>query len=256
MSVIRAVRVCTWAGCALAMVACSESNGIGSEAGSSEAGSSDAGDSPLNDSGAMATAFGVITGTCSVLDAELTDSLSVLYENQIEFDIEFNSSTHLSLLSDGSQEILEEGTAGGSSEYSEAIAFEMLARCESAELLKSETEIEYDGEGKKTDMLVSVGGIRIGVSVVRAMSFPRNSGFSVDRARELIEDKLDDILLSTAHVSAVDVWEKQILFVVADTAEHQSDVMRAYGMIAESTRADTIVIVTLTTGADDFIYSN
>ena len=39
--------------------------------------------------------------------------------------------------------------------YSEVFAYEWLARCEQATLLKTETEIVYDVVGKKADILVA-----------------------------------------------------------------------------------------------------
>jgi hypothetical protein len=73
-------------------------------------------------------------------------------------------------VSAGAQEILAEGTAGGSSGYSEAFAFEVLHRCEGAELIKSETEIVYDTPGALTDILVRIDGMPVGVSVTRVVT--------------------------------------------------------------------------------------
>ena len=117
-------------------------------------------------------------------------------------------------LSAGGQEIFDDGNAGGSSIYSEMFAFEMLFQCESAQLLKTETEILYDTSGPLTDMLVSFGGTKIGVSVTRAIKFPFDQPLSVAEATTRLEDKLADINTSSMNVNAADAWEKQILYVV------------------------------------------
>jgi hypothetical protein len=71
----------------------------------------------------------------------------------------------------GGRTLVETPNAGGSSGYSEVFAFEQLAACEMAGLLKTETQIVYDTAGKITDILVTIDGKKIGVSVVRAVQF-------------------------------------------------------------------------------------
>ena len=56
---------------------------------------------------------------------------------------------------------------------SETFAMEVLARCDGAELIKTETEIGYDPpSSKKTDLLVSFDDVRIGVSVTERSYSP------------------------------------------------------------------------------------
>ena len=69
---------------------------------------------------------------------------------------------------------------------SEAFAYEQLARCELAELLHTETEIVYDTPGKITDLEVTIDAHKIGVSVVRAMTFPFGDPYTVDAATEIM----------------------------------------------------------------------
>ena len=69
-------------------------------------------------------------------------------------------------------------------------------------LLKTETEIVYtDISGKKTDLLVTIGGIKWGVSVTRAVGFPRDDPYTVERAGQLLEQKLSGVIASTANVT-------------------------------------------------------
>ncbi len=101
---------------------------------------------------------------------------------------------------------------------------------------------------------MNIDGYKIGVSVTRAYAFPPGSTFSVTQAQNLLDGKLSDILLSSANVAAADAWQKQILHVLAYNDQHKDALAQAYPMIPANTRADTIVMVTVTHGDDAFIY--
>jgi hypothetical protein len=205
--------------------------------------------------GAAPDFYGLISGTCGTID--LTDIQSPdaqIVDN--ELDLTGRPAFDPSLLTEGGQAIYDAGNLGGSSLYSEIFAFEVLNRCEGAAFEKSEGEIVYAIEGKKTDILVSFEGEKVGVSVVRAVSFPEGSPYPESQAKTVIEGKLADILLSSANVAPVDAWQKQILAVVAQTPEHAASVEAAWQTIDPAIRADTIVYVTVTEGDDDFIYYN
>jgi hypothetical protein len=150
--------------------------------------------------------------------------------------------------------VLTDGNAGGSSLESEIFAYEVLARCEGASLLKTETEVVYDTAGKITDLLVDIDGLKIGVSVTRAVAFPFESAYTVEQAETLLTGKLADILESSANVSAADAWTKQILHVIAYAEGHAASLETALANIDDAIVADTIVYVTITDGDDAFIY--
>lgn len=200
-------------------------------------------------------AVGVVTGECGELDdTELLSDSSFHFRNAIDLGTMFGPSQEMRL-SDGAREILAEGTAGGSSGLSEAFAFEVLHRCEGAALVKTETEIVYDPAGSdKTDILVEIDGHRIGVSVTRAVGFPFDAPYLVDRAQMLLERKLMSILESTMNVVAADAWIKQILHVIAYAPMHADSIVAAWALIDPSLRADTILYVTVTDGDDAPIY--
>jgi hypothetical protein len=130
-----------------------------------------------------------------------------------------------------------------------------LHRCEGAVLVKTETEVLYDPVGSdKTDILVEIDGHRIGVSVTRAVAFPFDSPYPVDRAQMLLERKLTSILESSMNVVATDAWVKQILHVIAYAPMHADSIRAAWDLIDPAIRADTILLVTVTDGDDAFIY--
>lgn len=199
--------------------------------------------------------YGALSGTCG--DIDLDDILSPdpeIVPNALDFSA--RPAFDVSLLSPGGQEMYADGNLGGSSLYSEIFAYEVLYRCEDAAFLKSEGEIVYATEGKKTDLLVAIDGEKVGVSVVRAMSFPKGNPYPVMQAYSVLEGKLADIQQSSANVDPQDAWKKQILAVVAQTPEHADAIQQAYAMVDPGTKADTIVVVTVTEGNDDFIYYN
>jgi hypothetical protein len=219
---------------------------LAADAGLADAALPDAGGLPLD-------GFGALSGDCDILDDELTAAEPSLFMSAIDFSVAFGDGDG-HLLTEGGQVILAAGNAGGSSLYSEIFAFELLARCELAPLLKTEIDVDYDQPGAITDLLVEVDGEKIGVSVTRAVAFPFDDPYPAERAQELLETKLADILESSANVSAADRWQKQILAVVAYGPEHAGALTAALGRLDPELRADTIVWILVTHGADDFIY--
>jgi hypothetical protein len=194
---------------------------------------------------------------CGVLnDPELTGVTPLLVKDAMTFSRRYNDPADRPLLTPGGRTIAETPNAGGSSIYSEVFAFEQLAGCEMAGLLKTETQIVYDTAGKITDILVEVDGHKIGVSVTRAVQFPFGSPYTLSNATTLIQRKLEDIQLSSMNVSAQDKWTKQILAVLAYDDQHVDIVEQAWTAMSASVKADTVVVVTATHGDDAFIYTN
>ncbi len=197
--------------------------------------------------------FGDITGQCGVLDdTEWNTAAPFLFRNDIDFGTQtFDASA----LTPGGQEIWVEGNLGGSSIHSEIFAYEVLARCELAELLKTEGQIEYtDDGGKKTDLLVKIDGRKVGVSVTRAFHYPPSDPYTLTEATDLLTQKLDDILLSAANAKPVDAWERSVLSVIAYDADYADAIETAFSGLDASVVEETILIVTVTDGTDDYIY--
>ena len=199
--------------------------------------------------------FGTISGECGVLDDELTATQPSYVENHIDFANDPYDEVDSAKLTDGGREIIADGNAGGNSLLSEVFAYEVLHRCELADLLETETEITYqDPQGKITDLLVEADGLKIGVSVTRAIAWPFDDPYTVAQAKSLLEDKLNDVQASSANVAPSDAWTKQILHVVAYTQQHEDSVETAWGQLDAEVRADTVVVVTVTDGQDGFLY--
>jgi len=237
---------------ALALIGCSEPSGSPAP---------DAGASPdavaLDALDASPSGFGTLSGMCGVLaQMQLTGSTPELFTTTFTFARAYMDPADRGLLTPGGRRLAETPNAGGSSGLSEVFAYEELARCEMAALLKTETEIVYDTAGKITDLEVQIGTHKIGVSVVRAFGYPLGTEYPLASAQTLITRKLRDIQESTANVSAADRWEKQILAVLAWDDQAAEVVTQAWAMADAQTRADTIVVVSKTAGDDQFIYTN
>ena len=198
--------------------------------------------------------FGAISGACDVLDTELTDSVPSLFVNHLDFGTDpYDDSDYVDLTS-GGQQMIDVGNANVNSLYSEVFAYEVLARCEDAALLETENTIQYDTQGKITDLEVLMDDIKIGVSVVRAVHWPHEDPYTVAEASEHLSGKLLDIQESSANVSAEDAWQKQVLSVIAYNQQSADAVEEAWNALDASVKADTIVVVTVSDGDDGFMY--
>ncbi|MCK5800975.1 MAG: hypothetical protein KAI47_27495 [Deltaproteobacteria bacterium] len=197
--------------------------------------------------------FGALTGECGVLDDdEWGAPTPFFFSNALDFG---SAGFDKNLLSPGGQQILSEGNLGGNSLHSEIFSYEVLHRCELATLLKTEAKIDYtDVGGKKTDLLVSIDGRKIGVSVTRAVHFPKGQPYTEAEAQTLLHKKLSDIPLSEANAVAADAWGRSILHVIAWDAQHAQVVKDVFAALDVQVKAKTILVVTVTNGTDDYIY--
>lgn len=224
-----------------------------------DAGEADAGpieiDAGLFDAGPMVplAGFGNITGACGPLAlTDLESAQPSTFDTTIDFQM---MAFDAGALSDGGARMYGIPNLGGSSIESEVFAYEVLYRCELAELVATEAEVTYSQtQTKKTDLVVRIEDQTIGVSVARAFKFPPGSALSVADARSLLEGKFSDILISSQNVSPPYVWRKQILHVLAYDETARAAVIQAAMQIDPSIRADTILYVTRTDGEDAFIY--
>lgn len=202
------------------------------------------------------TGFGTISGDCGWIDtAILSQASPALMENAIDFADDPYDDGDYEYLTEGGQEIIDDGNAGGSSILSEVFSYEVLSRCEGASLLKTEMEVIYTNPaGKLTDLLVDFDGMKTGVSVTRAVGYPRDDPYTVEDAKNILEQKLQGVLDSTANVSAEDAWTKQILHIIAYADQHAQSLETAFASVDAALKSNTLVVVTVSHGEDDFLY--
>jgi hypothetical protein len=203
-----------------------------------------------SDDGYPIDGIGDISGDCNMIT--LPGDAGLFLQNTIDFGTTAFDET---LLSHGGTELFEEGTLGGSSIHSEVFAYEVLHRCEVAFLLKSETEIEYaDTGGKKTDMLVEIDGQNVGVSVTRAYKWGEDAIYTEEDAFSLLYDKLSDVISSAENVVEADAWNHAILHVITYDESYVTSLEAAYSTLPDGLKDETIVVLTVTNGDDEFIY--
>ena len=197
--------------------------------------------------------MGDLSGQCGVLDdAEWTTSAPFLFRNSIDFGTAGFVESELSV---GGAEVLADGNLNAGSLHSEVMAYEALYRCELAELIKTEAEVIYENpDGKKTDFVVWIDGRKVGVSVVRAYHYPPSNPYTVAEATTVLNGKLSDIPLSAANATPQDAWVRSMLHVVAYDSSYADSIETAWAALDDTVRADTILVVTVTDGNDDFIY--
>jgi hypothetical protein len=198
--------------------------------------------------------LGTFSGDCGSVIGQLHAATPSLIVDSLVF-MSGESYRRDSLSADG-QRLYDIPNAGGSSTESEVMSFEVLHYCDGATLLKSETEIGYTppdtdlGGNSITDILVGIGSDKVGVSVTRAY---QPGGMTDTQIQDLLIKKLDGINHSSARVLAADRWVKQILHVFVATDAAAGAVSRIWPTLDASLRADTIVLVTHTTGGG-FLY--
>ncbi len=201
--------------------------------------------------------LGAVSGSCGTLRSMLHNPAPSLVENALGFMT--GERYDRLLLSAGGRRLYDTPNAGGSSTESEVFSYEVLYRCEDAALVATETEVMYQpaddaGANSITDLVVSINAERVGVSVTRAYR-PIPMVFTDANARDLLHTKLVGINRSSMRVLPAHRWVKQILHVFAVDMNAAQAVSRAWATLDGPTRADTIVLVTVTRGGG-FIYCN
>lgn len=210
----------------------------------------------LTSGGGVDEILGSLAGPCPLLGSELLAPDPSLYFDTLGFAS--GEMYTKSALSPGGAVLFDTPNAGGSSTESEVMSFEVLHFCEGATLVASETGVEYDaavdgGMNSITDILVEIDGKKVGVSVTRAYK-PTSQGAQTDsEIKSLLEKKLAGINASSARVKPAYKWVKQILHVFSFSADSTAAIDRVWPTIDATLRADTIVLVTTTTGGG-FVY--
>ncbi len=208
------------------------------------------GDTGTSDSALPALGLGALSGDCGVLDDEWGSTDPFTLRNAVAL-----TGWDEALLSDEGRTVWEAGNLGGSSLESEVLAFEVLRFCEGADLVKTESEIVYDDDGgKKTDLLVTIDGVEVGVSVTRAFHYPPGEPYTSAEALALLEGKLEDVTASAENAADGDDWDRSMLHVVAYDGQHADEIDTAWAGIGGAVKDGHGLIVTVTDGDDAAIY--
>lgn len=151
-------------------------------------------------------------------------------------------------LSDASLRMAITPNAGGSSQKSEVLSYEMLQKCYNAKLDKTEMEIQYFPYGGSiTDYTCRMFGFKIGVSVTRAMKYRGN--FTLEDAEYLLNKKLKGVENSTRNT--LDKWHKQVLHIWANSSSAAKAIVRSYFLLPKNIKSNTVVLLTITKNNKD-----
>lgn len=201
--------------------------------------------------------FGTIQGRCGRVAPQLDKPTPSLFGNR---SLDFKSNAYddpadRSRLTPGGVEVIEDSGIGGSSLFSRVFAYEVLARCERATLLKTQDEITYtQPSAGVAHLLVRIAGSKVGVSVARAFTFPFGEPMTPSAATTLLTNRLEDVNHATQNVTAADAWVKHVLVVMAVDQQHADTIAAAWAGLDADLKADTVVYVVVTHGNDDNIY--
>jgi hypothetical protein len=279
---VKTIRVFAAAALALALasaVACSSSDPGASSGGSSSGSTSSSSSSSSSSSGASGSSgdaggdgrapadggaadggddiLGTLVGACPLVAPMIAAATPAIENDSLVFVA--GETYAKSELSPGGQKLFDTANAGGSSTESEVMSYEVLRACAGAKLLKTETEIGYEppsdaAPNSITDILMEIGGKKVGVSVTRAYKPPAIPLTDAD-VQSLLVKKLEGINRSSERVLPADKWVKQILHVFAVDQNAADAVNRVWATLDASLKADTVVLVTRTKGGG-FIYCN
>lgn len=154
---------------------------------------------------------------------------------------------------------LTTANAGGKSVLSEMLSMQYFSQVLRAEAILLENEVEYWIDYKMVDYVCTVNGVRVGVSVTRAMSYPNPDRFTYACARDLLNKKLYGLIVSRNSVAAQHTFFKSVLHVWCQTPRIAALVKRAYEEIDVSSYGLDIrgvVILLLTVCPQNYIYTD
>jgi hypothetical protein len=153
-------------------------------------------------------------------------------------------------LSDESKTLLDTPNAGGSSNVSEAVSYEILRTSLNIHLRSTEMQIEYlYFNSPKIDYTIVEQNQIIGVSVTRAMNSVKKLSF--DDVKKLVHKKLNG--LRSAKECALDPWDRQILHIFVRNGRDRKLLRLA---LKDTPNDDTKIFVSIVTNKYKWIMEN
>lgn len=156
------------------------------------------------------------------------------------------------LRTEPSKKILNSVNAGGNSEVSESFSALYMSMQFGGCELKSEMEIKYITESKIIDYIINIYGVKVGVSVTRAMGYPHESRFTREDANELITKKLNGLVMAQNNTHESDKYNVAILHVISMSPRITELVEKTYRELQGN--YNVILIATVCSYSD--IYTN
>ncbi|AYV81008.1 MAG: hypothetical protein Harvfovirus13_14 [Harvfovirus sp.] len=146
--------------------------------------------------------------------------------------------------------------AGGSSDFSEALSIDLMAARFGASKFALEMEVEYWISYKKCDFVTVIHNQNFGVSVTRAMGYPKATNFTEGHATKLLNSKINGLLAAREVVGEKHHFTKCILHVWCQTNEIASLICKAHQVMVLADSVISQVIVLVTVCIEKYIYTN
>lgn len=149
--------------------------------------------------------------------------------------------------------------AGGASEKSEAISINYFFERFKATNFLLEMQIEYWMTNyNMCDFICSINDERVGVSVTRAMGFPKPSDFTEERAYILLKKKMHGLIVARSGVCTKHEFNMSVLHIWCQTQRIADILKNVYPQMIFEDNSNTIheVILLLTVCDTEYIYTN
>lgn len=151
---------------------------------------------------------------------------------------------------------LQHDNAGGKSEISEAASITYFQQLWKAQDFVFERQIEYWVQYKMIDFICTLPPYgRLGVSVTRAMGFPSAEYFTYEDAKDLLQKKLEGLIIARNAVSERHTFYHSVLHAWCQDERIAGFLARAYQEI-DLPEVHGTVILLLTICSEPWIYRN
>ena len=162
------------------------------------------------------------------------------------------------LMCKSSKRSLSIENAGGNSKYSEALSIQYFRERFRARNFILEMEIKYWIDYKMCDFICEIKGNRVGVSVSRAMGFPKSSDFTHEIAYNLLCKKLHGLVIASRGICEKQEFFVSVLHIFCQDQRVADIVRDIYPTILSEDDSNTIkdVIMILTVCERGYIYTN
>ena len=177
-------------------------------------------------------------------------SIFIDYISTIKEGLNLSPMSILSLLVDN---------GGGKSNISEMMSIEYYIRSFGAKKILFEMEIDYKIDYKMVDYVCNIKNFRIGVSVTRAMGYPKPTNFTYHQALRLLHKKLYGLIIARNAVCKNHSFKKSVLHVWCQSLRISKLIKKAYSSFNINDYGldiKGIVILHLSVCSDSYIYTN
>lgn len=146
--------------------------------------------------------------------------------------------------------------AGGASNISEALSMYYMQHALGVTQFVPEMEIDYWVQSKMCDYLMCYHNENIGVSVTRAMTYPRDKPFTYEHATILLNKKLNGLIIARNCVNSRHRFFKSILHIWCVTEEAANNCELVYNNTYRNQETYSNIQIICTVSHNQYIYTN